>query len=100
MPGACATRGESLELVAGLASAEYEDPDGFDREHKVRIDDNSFVFVVEAKIPVAYLVWPAFGRPHRGYAFEGVLVGDPHGVALNHHAESPHLVGAGRHNDV
>jgi hypothetical protein len=59
-----------LELVAGLASAECEDPGGFDGEHDVQIYDNSlFVFIVEVKIPVAYLEWPAsipLGRPHRG----------------------------------
>src|SRR5437667_5086291 len=101
-----ATRREQLELVAGLAEAygECEDPGGFDGEHEVRIGEHSlFVFIVEVKIPVAYLVGPAaipLGRPHRGYAFERVLVGDPHGVALNHHVESFCLVAAGRQNDV
>jgi hypothetical protein len=67
-----ATRREQLELVAGLAAAfdECEDLPGFDGEHEVRICENSlFVFIVEVKIPVAYLVWPAsipLGRPHRG----------------------------------
>ena len=65
-----ATRREQLELVAGLAEAygECEDLGGFDGEHEVRIGENSlFVFIVEVKIPVAYLVWPAsipLGRPH------------------------------------
>src|SRR5437763_15084153 len=101
-----AWRGEQLELVAGLAEAdgEGEDPGGCDGEHEDRIGEHSlFVFIVEGKIPVAYLVWPAsipLGRTHRGYAFERVLVGDPHGVALNHHAKSPSLVAAGRQNDV
>src|SRR5213595_29367 len=67
-----AWRREQLELVAGLAAAygECEDLGGFDGEHEVRIGENSvFVFIVEVKIPVAYLVWPAsipLGRPHRG----------------------------------
>src|SRR5205814_7578584 len=101
-----ATRREQLELVAGLAEAygECEDLPGFDGEHEVRICENSlFVFIVEVKIPVAYLVWPAsipLGRPQRGYAFERVLVGDPHSVALNHQVESFFLVAAGRQNDV
>src|SRR5436305_3819044 len=105
-PTCVATRREQLELVAGLAEAygECEDLGGFDGEHEVRIGENSlFVFIVEVKIPVAYLVGPAslpLGRPHRGYAFERVLVGDPHGVALDHHGESFCLVAAGRQNDV
>src|SRR5437763_8821111 len=105
-PACVGTRREQLELVAGLAEAygECEDLGGFDGEHEVRIGENSlFVFIVEVKIPVAYLVWPAsipLGRPHRGYAFERVLVGDPHGVALNYHVESFFLVAAGRQNDV
>jgi hypothetical protein len=67
-----ATRREQLELVAGLAEAygECEDLGGFDGEYEVRICENSlFVFIVEVKITVAYLVWPAsipLGRPHRG----------------------------------
>ena len=67
-----ATRREQLELVAGLAEAYgvCEDLGGFDGEHEVRIGENSlFVFIVEVKITVAYLVWPAsipLGRPHRG----------------------------------
>src|SRR5213080_3916165 len=83
-PACVATRREQLELVAGLAEAygECEDLGGFDGEHEVRIGENSlFVFIVEVKITVAYLVGPAsiqLGRPHRGYAFERVLVGDPH----------------------
>ena len=101
-----ATRGEQLELVAGLIEAygECEDLDGFDGDHEVRIGEHLFfVFIVEVKIPVAYLVWPAsipLGRLHRGQAFERVLVGDPHGVALNHHGESFCLVAASRQNDV
>ena len=65
--------GRKSELVASLAAAygECEDLPGFDGEHEVRICENSlFVFIVEVKIPVAYLVFPAFstplGRPHRG----------------------------------
>src|SRR5437660_5882882 len=87
-PACVATRREQLELVAGLAEAdgECEDLSGFDAEHEVRIGEHSlFVFIVEGKIPVAHLVWPAsipLGRPHRGDAFERVLIGDPHGVAL------------------
>ena len=67
-----ATRREQLELVAGLAKAygECEDLPGFDGEHEVRIGEHSlFVFIVEVKIAVAYLVGPASippGRPHRG----------------------------------
>ena len=67
-----ASPGWKSELVAGLAAAygECEDLGGFDGEHEVRIGENSlFVFIVEVKIPVAYLVWPAsipLGRPHRG----------------------------------
>ena len=101
-----ATRRKPLELIAGLAAAygECEDLGGFDGEHEVRICENSLcVFIVEVKIPVAYLVWPAsipLGRPHRGQAFERVLVGDLHGVALNHHGESFCLVASGRQNDV
>ena len=65
-------RREQLELVAGLAEAygEGEDPGGLDGEHEVRIRENSlFVFILEGKIPVAYLVGPAslpLARPHRG----------------------------------
>ena len=69
-----ARRREQLELVAGLVDAygECEDLPGFDGEHEVLLCENSlFVFIVEIKIPVAYLVGPAsipLGRPHRGYA--------------------------------
>src|SRR5437899_12944642 len=71
-PACVATRREQLELVAGLAEAygECEDLGGFDGEHEVRICESSlFVFIVEVKITVAYLVWPAsipLDRPHRG----------------------------------
>ena len=53
--------------MSGLASAEGEDLGGCDGEHEARIGENFlFVFTVEAKIPVAYLVRPALGRPYRG----------------------------------
>jgi len=67
-----ATRHEQLELVAGLAAAygDCEDLGGCDGEHEARIGEQSlFVFIVEGKIAVAYLVGPAslpLGRPHRG----------------------------------
>src|SRR5579859_4799055 len=105
-PAYVATRLEPLELVAGLfeADGECEDLGGFDGEDEVRIGENSlFVFIVEVKIAGAYLIWPAsipLGRPHRGEAFERVLLGDPHGVALNHYGESFFLVAASRQNDV
>ncbi len=52
------------------AYGECENPGGFDGEHEVRIGEHAlFIFIVEVKIPVAYLVWPAsipLGGPHRG----------------------------------
>ena len=54
-----AWRGEQLELVASLAAAygDCEDLGGFDGEHEARIGEHSlFVFIVEVKVAVAYLV--------------------------------------------
>src|SRR5260221_8865595 len=71
-PACVATRREQLELVAGLAEpyGEFEDLGGVDGENEVRISEKSFfVFLVEGKITVSYLVLAASlpnGRPHRG----------------------------------
>lgn len=55
------TRRKQLELVARLADAydECEDFLGFDGEHEIRICEYALrIFIVEVKIPVAYLVVP------------------------------------------
>jgi len=98
-----ATRREKLELVtsmADVAPSEREDLGELDRE-----DENRFwVLSVEVKAAVAYEKLPSSvppGGPHPGELFEPVMIGDPDGLALDHHVE-PFLptVAASRQNHV
>ena len=97
-----ATRREQLELVtsmADVAPSEREDLGELDRE-----DENRLVLIVEVKVAVAYEKLPLSippGGPHPGELFEPVMIGDPDGLALDHHVE-PFFptVAASRQNHV
>src|SRR6266699_31534 len=101
-----ATRREKLELVTSMAEvalSEREDLGELDREDENRIWED-LVLIVVVKGAVAYEILPSSvppGGPHPGELFEPVMIGDPDGLALDHHVE-PFLptVAASRQNHV
>ena len=94
---------EPVTSMAEVALSEREDLGELDREDENRIWED-LVLIVVVKAAVAYEILPSSvppGGPHPGELFEPVMIGDPDGLALDHHVE-PFLptVAASRQNHV